>query len=136
MSRFEQKVVIKETHLDVFGHMNNATYLQIFEEARWDLIVSRGFNLEQIKKSKTGPVILECNIKFLKELQAREEITVTVEQLLGEGEPHPKIFKLKQQMLSSKGEIACEAIFTYGLFDLENRRLIAPTPEWKYAVSL
>ena len=28
------KLRIIETHLDMFGHVNNATYLQIFEEAR------------------------------------------------------------------------------------------------------
>ena len=32
--------------------------------------------------------------------------------------------------------LACEAIFTIGLFDLEKRRLIEPTPAWAYAVGL
>jgi hypothetical protein len=32
--------------------------------------------------------------------------------------------------------LACEAIFTIGLFDLEKRRLIEPTPAWAFAVGL
>ena len=136
MSRFEQKVQIKETHLDLFGHVNNAVYLQIFEDVRWDLIVSKGFDVAQIQRSKTGPVILECNIKFMKELHARENVTVTVESMPTENPTHAKIHKLRQQMITDKGEVACEAIFTYGLFDLQNRKLIAPTPEWKAAVGI
>lgn len=31
----EYPVVIREHHLDTFGHVNNAAYLDILEEARW-----------------------------------------------------------------------------------------------------
>lgn len=127
---YQYKVLIRETHLDVFGHMNNATYLELFEEARWDTIVKNGFDLNYIKRTQTGPVILECNVKFLLEILPREEITITVEQI----SYHGVIGKLKQQMLKANGEVACEAVFTYGLFDLKNRRLISPTEEWLKAI--
>ena len=32
--------------------------------------------------------------------------------------------------------VACEAIVTFGLFDLERRKLIEPTPAWRYAIGL
>lgn len=36
---FQYDMVIKIHHLDTFGHVNNAAYLQIFEEARsWDIL--------------------------------------------------------------------------------------------------
>ena len=136
MNRFEAQLVIRESHLDLFGHINNATYMQIFEDIRWDAIVSRGFDVKQIQRSKTGPIILECTIKFLKEVTAREVVTVTVESLFDENGQHAKVFKLKQAMLRINGEVACEAIFTYGLFDLTTRRLIEPTPEWRKAIGL
>jgi len=136
MPKFETQIIIRESQLDSFGHVNNADYLQIFEDARWDLIVQRGFDLAHIRKSKTGPVILECNIKYLKELRSRDMITVTVENLGREPGAHPKIYKLKQEMIKSNGEVCCEAVFTYALFDLENRKLIEPTPEWRKAVGI
>ena len=136
MQKFEQKVMIKENHLDLFGHVNNAVYLEIFEEVRWDLIVSRGFDVAHIQKTKTGPVILEVNIKFLHELKARDLVTVTMEALPQEAGANPKIYKLRQQMITENKVIACEAIFTYALFDLEKRKLLAPTPEWMKAVGL
>ncbi len=51
---FEQATVIREQHLDTFGHVNNARYLELFEQARWDFITDNGFGLEQVKASGTG----------------------------------------------------------------------------------
>ncbi len=136
MSRFETKVLIRETHIDFFGHVNNATYLEIFEEARWDHITNNGYGIPQILQHKKGPVMLDCQISFLKELHARDEITVTVEHVATESKPHQKVFKLRQQMINAQGEIACEGTFSYGLFDTQTRRLIEPTPEWKQAMGI
>ena len=48
---FEYPLVILERHLDMLGHVNNATYLEIFEEARWDFIERRGHGLKNIMAS-------------------------------------------------------------------------------------
>jgi YbgC/YbaW family acyl-CoA thioester hydrolase len=126
------KTIIQETHIDLFGHVNNAAYLELFEQARWDLISQNGFGINEIIKHQVGPTILEINIKYLKELRAREVIIITVESV----EHGRKVGKLKQQMLRENGEVAAEALITYGLFDMKSRRLIEPTPEWKKAIGL
>ncbi len=126
------KKTILEHHLDTFGHVNNATYLQILEEARWDLTTKRGFGLSEIQKFKQGPVILEVNLKFIKELKNRMEIRITTELL----EQKQKIGKLKQQIFLSDGSLAAEAVFTFALFDLRERKIIEPTVEWKRAIGL
>ena len=136
MSRFEQKVLIRETHLDVFGHVNNATYLTIFEDARWDFLFSLGIDIHSIKKAQIGPVILECQVKFLREIRAREEIIVTVEPLMENITERSKVFLMKQQMFNQKGELACDGVLTFGVFDLQNRRLILPPMEWRKAFGL
>jgi acyl-CoA thioesterase FadM len=59
----EKTVVISESHLDSFGHLNNARYLELFEQARWDLITERGFGLDTIRRTRTGPTILEVEMK-------------------------------------------------------------------------
>ena len=123
-------IQIKEHHLDTFGHVNNATYLQIFEEARWEIITARGYGLPEIMAAKKGPVVLEANIKFLKELKLRDTIQVTFEPI----EMNGKIGKCLQRMINSSGEVSCEALFTVGFFDLETRRLILPTEQWLKAV--
>jgi len=128
----EKTVVIGESHLDSFGHLNNARYLELFEQARWDLIVSRGFDLETIRKTRTGPIILEVQMKFLKELAPRETISIQTD-LVGY---ERKIGRMRQMMVKADGTLACEAIFVFGLFHLDERRLLDPSPEWAYAVGL
>jgi thioesterase-3 len=128
----EKTIVISEAHLDSFGHVNNARYLELLEQARWDLITERGFGIEVIRSSRTGPTILEINLRFLRELGAREDVLIRTEMLSYER----KVGKLRQQMVKRDGSLACEAIFTIGLFDLERRRLIEPTPAWSYAIGL
>ncbi len=120
------ELVIKEHHLDTFGHVNNAIYLQLFEEARWEFITSRGYGLQEVMKYKKGPVILEANIKFLKELKLRETIKITFEALPTKS----KIIQIKQQMIKSNGDVSSELLVTVGFFDLVERKLISPTEEW------
>jgi acyl-CoA thioester hydrolase len=128
----EKAIVISEAHLDSFGHLNNARYLELFEQARWDLITERGFGMNTIRDTRTGPVILGVEMKFLRELAPREPVVIQSELVSYER----KIGRMKQTMLKSDGTAACEAIFTFALFDLERRKLIEPTPAWSRAVGV
>ncbi|HVE12928.1 MAG TPA: acyl-CoA thioesterase [Elusimicrobiota bacterium] len=129
---FEYSLTIREGHLDTFGHVNNAAYAQIFEEARWELITERGFGLEEIKRSRLGPVILAMDFKFKREVLNRERVRITT-RCTGHAE---KIGWLEQVLYNQQGEAACLAKFSIGLMDLEARRLVPPTPEWRRAIGL
>lgn len=122
--------MIQETHLDFFGHVNNAKYLELFEQARWDVITKNGYGFDHIMSSKKGPVILEANLKYLKELKHRQTVRISVELIEYTG----KVGRLKQQMFNEKNEVAAELVVVFGLFDLQTRRLIEATPEWKKAL--
>ena len=128
----EKTMLISEAHLDSFGHLNNARYLELFEQARWDLITERGFGIDTIRQTGTGPVILEVNVRFMRELVPRETIVVRSELASYER----KIGKLRQQMVKPDGTVACEAVFTFALFDMERRKLIEPSPAWAHAVGI
>jgi thioesterase III len=128
----EYRVFIRESHLDTFGHVNNATYLQLFEEARWDLITARGFGLEAIQRTRLGPVILEATVKFRREVKNRETLIIVTGLLDYEG----KIGRMSQRALKEDGELACDATFVIALWDIDARKILLPTPEWKQAVGL
>jgi len=128
----EKTVLISEAHLDSFGHLNNARYLELFEQARWDLITGRGFGIDTIRQTGTGPVVLEVTARFLRELAPRESIVIRSQLLSYER----KIGKLNQQMVKVDGTVACEAVFTFALFDMTRRKLIEPSPAWAYAVGV
>jgi len=125
-------VLIRETSLDSFGHMNNAAYLVLFEEARWDFITRNGYGLEKVKELGQGPVVLELTLKFKKEIKLRENIRITMQLLETKG----KISRFRQEMLKEDGTVATELELVFGLFDLKTRRLVDPTPEWKKAMGL
>jgi acyl-CoA thioester hydrolase len=126
------EIQIHERHLDTFGHVNNATYLDLLEEARWDLITGNGYGLEEIKRRQLGPTILEINLRFVREVRNRERITVKswTESYAG------KICKFQQQMVNQEQTLCCDAAFVMGLFDLQARKLIPPTSEWLHALGL
>ena len=133
MPPIQQKtILISEAHLDSFGHLNHARYFELFEQARWDIITERGFGIDVIRRTQTGPVILEASAKFLRELAPREQITIRSELVSYER----KIGKFRQEIVKADGTVACEAFFTFGLFDLERRKLIEPTPAWAHAVGV
>jgi YbgC/YbaW family acyl-CoA thioester hydrolase len=127
----EYKTLIREHHLDSFGHVNNAQYLMLFEEARWEMITSRGYGLKNVQETKIGTVVLECNVRFKRELSLRESITIVtrVESV------SKKIVKLNHLILKANGEVAAEAVFTMGCFDLIQRKLITPVSGWLKAIT-
>src|ERR1700722_9620897 len=101
---FLYPLMIKEAYLDVFGHVNNAMYLTLFEEARWDFITKKGYGLEKILETNLGPVVLEVKISYLKELRLREEVVIETKILSYE----KMIGKLTQRMLRDN-EACCTA---------------------------
>ncbi len=123
-------LVIREHHLDTFGHVNNATYLEILEEARWELITPRGFGLKTIKETGLGPVILEFHLKFIKELTLRQEIVIESQLVSYE----KKIGVLRQDIFNAANELCFASTMTMGLMDMKARKLVLPTPEWLRAV--
>lgn len=128
---FSYPLIIKETYLDSFGHVNNAAYLTLLEEARWDLITKNGYGLKKIQETGLGPTVLEIKLIFLKEMRPRDEIIIETQLLSYER----KVGKLSQKMIR-QGEICCEAEFIFGLFSLTERRLVLPTTEWLQAIGV
>jgi len=127
---FTYEIDILERHLDTFGHVNNAKYLEIFEEARWDFITHNGYGLDEVKVTNQGPIILGVTVKFKKELRLRERIKVSTWVVKYD----KKIGIIRQVLTNSAGEVSAEADFTFGLFDTIARKLIAPSPKWRAAV--
>lgn len=129
--KFYYPAVIKETYLDVFGHMNHATYLVLLEEARWEFLAQNGYGLKKIQQTGLGPIILEVKIRYLKELHARDDIIIETQLTAREG----KIMKIGHKMMR-RDEIAATAELTFGFFNLNERKLIEPTAEWLKAIGV
>jgi|694.fasta_scaffold85113_3 YbgC/YbaW family acyl-CoA thioester hydrolase len=128
---YKYPVTIKEVYLDAYGHVNNTAYLTLFEEARWDLITKNGYGFEKIKETGFGPVLLEVSMRYLKELCARDEIVIESQMISYE----KKVGKMTQVMKRGE-EVCCTAEFKIGFFNIRERKLALPTPEWIKAIGL
>jgi YbgC/YbaW family acyl-CoA thioester hydrolase len=128
MNKPQYRVKILESHLDTLGHVNNAQYLRLFEEARWEVFTRNGLGVHDIRQLGIGPVVLELNARFMKELKLREEILILTQLESTQG----KISLIKQQMIKDDGTVACEATFKFALFDTIARKLMDGShPVWQ-----
>jgi YbgC/YbaW family acyl-CoA thioester hydrolase len=131
---YEYELTILEHHLDTFGHVNNAVYLSLYEEARWDFITKNGLGINQIMESKIGPVLLDLNLTFKSELNNREKI-----KIISEARPEMRnkfVMVIDQKMVKENGKVASTITLSVGLMDLNLRKLITPNKEWLMALGL
>ncbi len=131
---YEYEITILEHHLDTFGHVNNAVYLEMYEEARWDFITKNNLGLNEILATKVGPVLLDLQLTFKAELKLREKI-----KIVSQAKPEMRnkyVMQLEQKMIKEDGKIASFITISVGMMDLNARKLIAPSAEWSKALGL
>lgn len=131
---YEYEMIILEQHLDTFGHVNNAKYLELYEEARWDFITKNKLGLKEILESQVGPVLLDLHLTFKSELKNREKIKI-VSQARSEMR-NKYVMLLDQKILRDDGKVASSVTISVGMMDLKLRKLIAPSKEWLRALGL
>lgn len=127
---FTYSCTVRDTHIDAFGHVNNAAYLQLFEEARWDIIASNGYGMKEIQEHQQGPVILEVTLKYRKEILPNQTIRIDSHCIM----KSERIYIVQQQMFNDNNDLCSEAVFTGALFDLKKRKIIPPTKIWLKAI--
>ncbi len=123
---YEYKTLVNETMLDLMGHLNHARYLQIFEEARWQLCYDAGFTLEVMQGQGLGFVILDAYIQYKKEVKNRDELTIRT-RFSGLGS---KIWTIDHEMVRANGTLCSTVQMKAGLFDLKARKLVNPPEDW------
>lgn len=131
---YEYELTILEQHLDTFGHVNNAKYLELYEEARWDFITKNKLGLKEIMETQIGPVLLDLQLTFKAELKNREKITI-----ISQARPEMRnkfVMLLDQKMIKEDGKIASTLTLSVGMMDLKARKLISPSDEWRAALGL
>lgn len=104
---------VRGYHLDVYGHVNNARYLEFLEEARWRFFAERGV-IKQITGDLLGIVVVNININYRRAALIHEvlEITTAVTRVGN------KSFIIHQVIsIAETGDIIADTDGTYVLFD-------------------
>lgn len=126
------EIPVYETYLDVFGHVNHAKYLELYEQARWDWMASYNLSLADIHRLQVGPVILNVNLDYRREVLARQTLCIHTRV----ADYQKKIFTLAQEMRLPTGEVASTLKITGGMMDLNARKLVMPPEIWLHAFGM
>jgi len=127
---FTYSIQVQSTEIDALGHVNHAKYLEYFEWTRWQWLKERGWTPEHIRRTGLSPIVLGANIRYRKELKLFDQVSMTCEVQKYTG----KIGKIQQNMTKADGPLAADLEITFGLFDIHERKLLKPTPEWLEAI--
>ncbi|HOH84827.1 MAG TPA: acyl-CoA thioesterase, partial [Bacteroidales bacterium] len=72
---FEYRLSVRGYELDSYNHVNNAVYLNYYEQARWQLMKETGL-LEKLQNEKILVVVTEINIRYSKEARLFDNILI------------------------------------------------------------
>lgn len=123
---FKYEFIVNEELLDKYGHVNNANYLRLYEDARWAILQQSGLGEDQIRVTKAGPVILEVTVRFSHEIGAGQKVIIETRSR----RKGSKLFYFDQVMRSEEGMVFSKATFTAALFDLVGRKMKNPDEKW------
>ena len=122
---YESRFKIRATQVDMFGHLNNAKYLELFEWARWEMHEGRGADVyEHATRSRVGPIVVHVDVDFKAEVHVGDEDKV----LSRIGRIGNRSVTLIQEMYKEDGTLAAKANFIWTFMDFQTRKA-APMPE-------
>ncbi len=120
MKTHSTDIAIRGFHIDVFGHTNNARYLEFMEIARWDAlgpIIATGF----FATRNLGFVIVNININYRAASFVNDciEVQTSVKKI---GNKSIVVYHLVKNKKSN--QIICDADVTFVIMDLEARKAV------------
>ena len=110
---FESIFKIRTFHTDSFGHVNNARYLELLEEARWQFAEHHGL-IDLLNEENLGFIIMQMNLRFRLPVVEGDTIQiytrlVTLGTAIGELE--------QRIMKKGVGKLAATSMFQFVLID-------------------
>lgn len=70
------EIKIRGYHLDMFGHVNNARYLEFFEEGRWSFMDEFPQIYMMLQQEKVDPIVVKNEIDYKSSAQFGDVIEV------------------------------------------------------------
>ncbi|QKJ67218.1 acyl-CoA thioesterase [Deefgea piscis] len=104
-------------HLDLYGHVNNARYLEFLEEARWGLMEEYG-DLSWFMAQKMALVVSRVDIRYIRAATMGDQLLIETrlaELLPREGKIHQRIVR------KDNGKVVAEADISFAVIHPEQR---------------
>ncbi|KUM05298.1 acyl-CoA thioesterase [Chromobacterium subtsugae] len=115
------RIKVRGYHLDLFGHVNNARYLEFLEEARWNQFEDEG-NLALFLESGLALVVVNINIDYRHPATMGDQLLVeTGVQSIGKRSAviHQRV------LLEGSDTVVAEADVTFVVFDAKQNKAVA-----------
>jgi acyl-CoA thioester hydrolase len=120
-ARFVVQVRVRSYELDWNDHVNHTVYHRYGEHARSEHFLAAGCRFTELARHGLGIVLLETNVRFLRELRLGDEVEIDSRPEFGTG----RTFTMDHTMTRADGVVACEMTCRIGLIDATARRLVA-----------
>ena len=114
------RIKVRGYHLDIYGHVNNARYLEFLEEARWAWFELNGA-IEVFAERGLAFVLVNCNINYRRPAYPDEllEIHTRIEHIGN------KSCRIQHRILLEGTEtLVADALVTFALMDMQSERAI------------
>lgn len=107
------EIKVRGYHADFYGHVNNARYLEFFEEDRWAQIEARG-DLAKLTARGLIFMVVNINVNYRKAIGVGETLQVSTDlEKVG-----TRSVVLKQVIrVKGTGDVAADALVTFVLGD-------------------
>lgn len=121
---FELQFVVRWSDMDANRHMKNTAFSEYAVDTRFQMLMSRGFDQARFEELRFGPVIFREEIRYRREVQAGQTITLSVLSagLSADGSQ----WRVRQQVRGEDGREAATLVIDGAWIHLDTRRLIAP----------
>ncbi|WP_148714592.1 acyl-CoA thioesterase [Chitinolyticbacter meiyuanensis] len=110
-------IKVRGYHLDLYGHVNNARYLEFLEEARWEWMEIAG-QLEWFMQERLALVVSRIDIRYKRPATMGDELVI--ETWMSEiGERHGVV--AQRIVRADNGKLVAEADVTFAVVHPEQQ---------------
>lgn len=117
---YVSEIKVRGYHADFYGHVNNARFLEFFEEARWSKL-ENVLDLPQLVMKGYVFLVVNINVNYRRAVPVGETILVgTTVDKIGN-----KSVALKQEIVFKENhEVAADAIVTFVIQDASGKAAV------------
>lgn len=121
-------MTVRMFEIDAQGHLAGAAYVSFANQALWETLRDAGIDIDALIAWGFGPVILETNIKYRRELKAGDDVEIDCSLTFNSS----KTYLVRCVFHRTDGLVAAELESVCGLLDLSQRTLVPePSARWR-----
>lgn len=111
------EIKVRGYHADFYGHVNNARYLEFFEEDRWAHLESK-IDLQKWAAQGIIFLVVNINVNYRRAVPVGETLVVTTTlEKIG----NRSVVLLQKILLKDSLEVAADALITFVITDKSGR---------------